>query len=149
VYGAYAGAGASREALAISDTFRAPPLENVRQPPPTEPLDVSDICNSLKSLMWRAAGVRRHREALEDALASIENWSSYVLARQFDDAAGWELQNMLMLAAIVIRAALARTESRGVHLRTDFPETDDANWSRHLSFRRCEPDLPSATSGST
>jgi L-aspartate oxidase len=149
VYGAYAGAGASREALAISDTFRAPPLENVRQPPPTEPLDVSDICNSLKSLMWRAAGVRRHREALEDALASIENWSSYVLARQFDDAAGWELQNMLMLAAIVIRAALARTESRGVHLRTDFPETDDANWSRHLSFRRCEPDLPGATSGST
>ena len=149
VYGAYAGAGASREALAISDTFRAPPLENVRQPPPTEPLDVSDICNSLKSLMWRAAGVRRHRDALEDALASIENWSSYVLARQFDDAAGWELQNMLMLAAIVIRAALARTESRGVHLRTDFPETDDANWSRHLSFRRCEPDLPSATSGST
>ncbi len=142
VYGAHAGAGASREALAISDTFRAPPLENTHQPQPTEPLDVSDICNSLKSLMWRAAGVRRNRDALSDAQDSIENWRRYVLARQFDEPQGWELQNMLMLATIVIRAALARTESRGVHLRTDFPDKDDANWSRHLSFRRREPDVP-------
>jgi L-aspartate oxidase len=32
----------------------------------------------------------------------------------------------------MIAAALRREESRGVHLRTDFPQTDDARWSRRL-----------------
>jgi L-aspartate oxidase len=34
-----------------------------------------------------------------------------------------------------VQAALAREESRGVHLRTDFPELDDAHWKRHLTWR--------------
>jgi succinate dehydrogenase/fumarate reductase flavoprotein subunit len=36
---------------------------------------------------------------------------------------------------MVIEAALRRTESRGAHQRTDFPQTDDANWLKHTSFR--------------
>ena len=34
---------------------------------------------------------------------------------------GWQLQNMLTVARIMIAAALEREETRGVHLRTDFP----------------------------
>ena len=56
--------------------------------------------------------------------------------RQFSDADGWELQNMLTVARLVIEAALAREETRGVHLRTDFPAADDARWKRRISFRR-------------
>ena len=86
--------------------------------------------------MWRAAGVRRRKELLEEALSAVDQWRRYVLVRQFDDAAGWELQNMLAVSRIMIEAALAREESRGVHLRTDFPKRDDDKWNRHLWFVR-------------
>jgi len=59
-----------------------------------------------------------------------------VLARQFTDTSGWELQNMLTVARIIIEAALIREETRGVHYRTDFPETDDVHWKRRITFRR-------------
>lgn len=136
VYGASAGEGASQEAATMNDTFRALPLENLRVDPPTEPLDLADIRNSLKSLMWRAVGVRREAEGLKDAQESIGHWCRYVLGQQFADPAGWELQNMLCLARLMVDAALARTESRGGHVRTDFPERDDVRWNRHLAFRR-------------
>jgi succinate dehydrogenase / fumarate reductase flavoprotein subunit len=42
-----------------------------------------------------------------------------------------ELGNMLDLAEVIIVGAIARTESRGAHARTDFPKRDDANWMRH------------------
>ncbi|MBM4092925.1 MAG: L-aspartate oxidase, partial [Planctomycetes bacterium] len=64
----------------------------------------------------------------------IEGWCRYVLVRQFRDPEGWELQNMLTVARVVVRAALARQESRGVHSRTDFPETNNQQWQRHLTF---------------
>jgi L-aspartate oxidase len=37
---------------------------------------------------------------------------------------------------LMVEVALAREESRGVHLRMDFPQTDDANWRRHLALAR-------------
>ena len=62
-------------------------------------MDVDDIRNSLKSLMWRNMGVRREAEGLQDAIDSIDHWSRYVLGIQFSDPTGWELQNMLCVAA--------------------------------------------------
>jgi len=138
VYGASTGAGASVAAAPINDRFRALPLENPRSSPLDEPLDVNDIRNSLKSLMWRNLGVRRDAEGLHDAADSIDHWNRYVLAIQFGDPAGWELQNMLSIAGLMIAAARARTESRGCHVRTDFPDRDDSRWKHHIAFRRGE-----------
>jgi L-aspartate oxidase len=138
VYGAHAGAAASRAALAMRGEYRVLPLENPVVAPPAEPLDLEDIRNSLKSLMWRNCGVRRSGELLTDALETVDGWRRYVLARQFDDLEGWELQNMLTLSRVMIEAALLREESRGVHLRTDYPRLDDAHWNRHLWFQRSE-----------
>jgi L-aspartate oxidase len=135
VYGARAGAGASKVALTMSDDFRAVPLENAALSEPMEPLDLADIRNSLKALMWRAAGVRRQGPMLQDALEQVRQWERYVLRRQFTDIPGWELQNMLTISRIIIEAALEREESRGVHQRTDFPATDDTHWNRHLITR--------------
>jgi len=42
-----------------------------------------------------------------------------------------EIENMLLIAEIMIVAALAREESRGAHERRDFPERDDENWLKH------------------
>jgi L-aspartate oxidase len=134
VVGYHAGVGASNVAIATADEFRAAPIESDALPAVTEPLDLVDIRNSLTSLMARNVGVRRSAEGLAEAAETIEHWSSYVLPRQFDDPAGWELQNLLTLAGIMVRAARQREESRGVHFRDDFPQTDDARWRRHLSF---------------
>ena len=131
VYGAHAGAAASAAALAEPDSFRALPLENPPSEPPTERLDLADIRNSLKSLMWRAASVRRSGPQLADTLHTIQRWCRYALARQLPDPTGWELQNMLTVASLIVASALQRTESRGVHLRTDFPDNDDEHWHRH------------------
>jgi L-aspartate oxidase len=136
VYGARAGERASQEASRMKDDYRVTPLENPPVPAPAEPLDLTDIRNSLTALMWRAAGVRRSSQQLAEAAEQIDAWQSYVLPRQFPDPPGWELQNMLLVARIMVEAALTREESRGVHLRTDFPKLDDANWRRRIVFRR-------------
>ena len=140
VYGAHAGAAASQAALERDGDFHVYPLENPVVAPPAEPLDLEDIRNSLKALMWRSCGVRRNAELLEEALETVDQWRKYVLVRQFSDVAGWELQNMLTISRLMIQAALAREESRGVHLRTDFPLVDDVRWNRHLWFERHEAD---------
>ena len=138
VYGVHTGEGASWAALEAADDYRPLPLVNPPVANSGEELDLSDIANSLKSLMGRAAGVRRRGEELADALEAIKGWSSYVLPRQFAELRGWELQNMLLVARLMVEAALAREESRGVHLRTDFPQPDDAHWKRHVCFRRSD-----------
>jgi L-aspartate oxidase len=112
------------------------PLENPPVAPSSEHLDLQDIRNSLKSLVWRSAGVRRNVAGLREAARTIDGWQRYALAQQFPTAEGWELQNMLTVARVMIGAALRREESRGVHLRTDFPQLDDAHWLRRLSDRR-------------
>jgi succinate dehydrogenase / fumarate reductase flavoprotein subunit len=42
-----------------------------------------------------------------------------------------QLDFMLDLAEVTIAGALARTESRGAHSRSDYPKRDDANWLKH------------------
>ncbi len=42
-----------------------------------------------------------------------------------------ELEGMVDLALCVAEGALARTESRGSHSRTDFPARDDERWLKH------------------
>ena len=137
VYGAHSGEGASLAAAKLHDDFTASLVENPRIDTLAEPLKLADIRNSLQSLMWRNMGVRREAEGLEEALATIDHWSRYVLPRQFADPTGWELQNMLCVSRLMIDAAIQRKETRGAHVRLDFPQTDDVRWKRHITFR-CE-----------
>jgi L-aspartate oxidase len=136
VYGVRAGRNASEQALRIPNGYRAYPIENVAREQPAKFLDLADIRNSLTSLMWRDVGVRRTAERMQEAVQTIDRWRRYVLGRQFCAKDGWELQNMLTVARLIVQSALQRQESRGVHLRTDFPETDNERWLRHVSVRR-------------
>ncbi|MFM7846039.1 MAG: L-aspartate oxidase [Planctomycetota bacterium] len=138
VFGAHAGEGAAAAAASMADSFHPGSLSYEAPVVPTEPLDLADIRNSLKSLMWRAAGVQRTQADLREALETIDAWCRYVLVQPFANSEGWELQNMLTVARPMIQAALLRKESRGVHLRVDFPDTDELRWRRHLSFQRQE-----------
>jgi L-aspartate oxidase len=99
---------------------------------------VADVTNSLRSLMVRKMGVVRDRNGLQEAEHDVAFWCRYALAREFRSRAGWELQNLLTIARLMIGAALLREESRGVHFRSDFPKRDDARWQRHVV---CAPAL--------
>ncbi|MCH8048153.1 MAG: L-aspartate oxidase [Planctomycetes bacterium] len=138
VYGMHSGSGASQAAEEIDDDYSALSLVNPLVKSGEEPLDLADIRNSLTSLMWRYAGVCRDAAGLGEAAGVIDQWCRYCQRRQFHDPAGWELQNMLTIGRLMIAAAVAREESRGVHQRVDFPETDDEKWLRHLSYRRSD-----------
>ncbi len=133
VFGRRAGAAAATEAmvlvprLTISERGRA--LAGLE-------LDIPDLRNSLRSILWRNVGIERDAAGLEFAIDSIRFWSSYVLDRSFDSPEGWELQNMLLLGGLVAESAFRRRESRGVHSRRDCPKTDDRRWGRHIIVRR-------------
>jgi L-aspartate oxidase len=135
VFGARAGEGATAAAAAMPDDFRAAPLENAALAEEYEPLDLVDIRNSLSNLMVRNAGVRRDSDGLSEAVDAVTQWCGYVLARQFADPAGWELQNLLTVAHVMLASAQEREESRGVHFRSDFPAPREA-WKRHITIRR-------------
>ncbi|MFW6208588.1 MAG: FAD-dependent oxidoreductase [Spirochaetota bacterium] len=45
-----------------------------------------------------------------------------------------EFENMLLYSTAIIESALGRTESRGAHFRTDFPQRDDKRWRVHSLF---------------
>ncbi|MBK95517.1 MAG: L-aspartate oxidase [Planctomycetaceae bacterium] len=136
VFGAHAGEGASQAATATQDHYEAYQISNPNIASTNEIMDLTDITNSLKSLMWRFVGVRREADTLKEALETIDRWRRYVLPAQFTSLQGWELQNMLTVARIMVNSALERQESRGVHLRTDFPAKDDDNWNRHLRISK-------------
>ncbi len=139
VYGHICGTSASEAAAAQPDTFVVPRAQADFRPENEGRLDVTDLTNSLRHLMMRNMGVVRNRQGLLDAQRQVAFWCRYVLPREFHNRAGWELQNMLTCARLMIWSALARTESRGVHFRSDYPARDDEHWLRHLA---CPPELP-------
>jgi len=99
-------------------------------------LDTVDIRNSLRALMWRNVGINRKAQLLAEAQEIIRFWQRYVMDKVFDSPKGWECQNMLTVALLMAQAAEMRKESRGVHYRSDFPKTDEVNFSRHIELLR-------------
>jgi L-aspartate oxidase len=136
VFGTACGRGAAEAAARMPDSFTVPPLRCRFEPEKAGSLDVADITNSLRSLMVRQMGVVRDRAGLLEAEHDVAFWCRYALSREFETREGWELQNLLTIARLMISAALRREESRGVHFRGDFPVRDDEHWQRHLS---CQP----------
>jgi len=154
VYGARAGESASAEILGEATAgdaaaLRVPDIANPRAvdahgraTDPNGALDLADIRNSLRALMWRHVGVERAGDSLAEALDTVEGWCRYVLPRQFAEPQGWQLQNMLEVARLMIRGAIERRETRGVHFRSDFPESSPP-WRAHIGWQsgRQEPQI--------
>jgi L-aspartate oxidase len=137
VYGAIAGRNASEAARAdTSDSLRVLPVTYAQRDGSGGWIDVADIRNSVRALMWRSVGVQRRQERLEEAVQDVHRYASYVLSHGMRDVESWELQNMLTVGLMMTHAALARQESRGVHLRMDYPVVDNQRWRKHLTLQR-------------
>jgi len=141
VFGKAAGAAAGMALEETPELTGPKPLSHVQPRSGRGSLDLVDVANSLKSAMWRNVGIRRNAEGLMEALASLDFWGRYVMDKTFTAPAAWEVQNMLTVGRLIARAALERTESRGVHFRADFPDTNDAAWRRNILLRRGEDGL--------
>jgi L-aspartate oxidase len=131
VYGTLCARGAVEAARTRNDPWAALPLSSRFTPEDDASLDVADITNSLRSLMVRQMGVVRDGASLEEAAHDVSFWCRYVLGREFNHQPGWELQNLLTIARLMIDAALKRQESRGVHFRADFPKPSES-WVKHI-----------------
>jgi L-aspartate oxidase len=138
VFGKVAGETAGTQAASASGAMHHHPIRNdIAQSQRTE-LDLDDVRNSCRSVMWRNVGIERHGDRLAETRDIIEFWGDYVLDKTFDDRLGWETQNMLSLSRLVAMSALSRPESIGVHYRVDDvveSKSDDAS-CYHTQVRR-------------
>ncbi|MQA81565.1 MAG: FAD-binding protein [Streptosporangiales bacterium] len=102
------------------------------------------LTRELKDAMWVGCGVVRDRAGLEECLASLDELTERSAQVSVPGPAqvnyAWQealdLENQLTVARTVVAAAQLREESRGAHYRADFPEQDDAAWSRYVVLRR-------------
>ncbi len=88
----------------------------------------------VRSAMSRYVGVLRSAESLASAAGAIGSIAdTLATSRELVEPSrrSWEGTNLLTIAAAIVAAAQARTESRGCHRRTDFPEERDV-WRTHL-----------------
>ncbi len=99
-------------------------------------LDTADIRNSLRALMWRNMGITRKARPLAETQEIIRFWQRYVMDKVFDGPAGWECQNMLTVCLLMAQSAQMRQESRGVHFRSDFPDTDDEHFKKRIEISK-------------
>jgi len=104
----------------------------------------ADFAGQMNGVMRKEAGPRRSASTLEAAARWLEtqtqSWLDEIEAPE-PEVSGAHLRDMLEvdalleLAQVVVRAATMREESRGVHQRTDFPESDPA-WAANITVRK-------------
>jgi L-aspartate oxidase len=140
IFGRQCGILAAESAAEAANGASTPRIQWTNPASDRTELDLADIRNSLRSIMWRNVGVVRRGERLAETQEIVAFWGRYVMDKEIFNPAGWEIQNLLTGAYVVTEAALRRTESRGVHYREDFPESDPM-WQRHQFIRRSEHQL--------
>ena len=104
----------------------------------------SEIRDELADVMQEKVGVYRSGPVLGEAKRTVtelrERFQSVVVddkGKTFNTDLIHTLETgfLLDLADCMVTGAIARTESRGAHSRTDFTERDDENWMKHtLSY---------------
>lgn len=112
-------------------------IEQLDDPTPSLPWDASRVTTSdeditishswheLRQVMWDYVGIVRSNKRLERALARIQLIKKEVndYYRDYHITSDLiELRNLVVVAEIIVRSAISRKESRGLHYTLDYPE---------------------------
>jgi len=95
---------------------------------------VEELIVKLQRSMWANAGLLRQEDTMrlgQTDLAEIEQALAQLAQHGKSSRRLIEARALTFVAQSILRAALARTESRGAHFRNDFPERDDAGFRKH------------------
>ena len=121
-----------------ADGFVRTLVANLRSAEGTE--SVAAIRKELQETMDRNVQVFRTEETLTEATAKIHELRERYMNIHVADKGhrfntelleAIELGFLLDLAEVVTYCAITRQESRGGHMRDDFPKRDDENWMHH------------------
>ena len=100
-------------------------LDNEPGLPSQRNMEEREAITILRETMSDLVGVERDAAGLKQALATI--------TRVEQACARISIRNMMIAGKIIAASALKRTESRGGHFRSDFPETDPAQATRSFT----------------
>jgi L-aspartate oxidase len=101
--------------------------------PPDSPgsLSAREVVAGVQETMWDLAGILRDSDGLKLAGTRLRQLGSqYHVACPRPEA--MEAANLLVLGQLTALAASTRTESRGGHFRTDYPERNDRDWRKQM-----------------
>ncbi|HEX9391180.1 MAG TPA: L-aspartate oxidase [Usitatibacteraceae bacterium] len=113
-------------ATPAQDTPAVPPWDESRVTNADEEVIISHNWDELRRFMWDYVGIVRTDKRLERALHRInllkdEIQEYYANFRVSNDLI--ELRNLVQTAELIVRCAMARKESRGLHYSADYPQT--------------------------
>lgn len=97
-------------------------------------LDIISETELLREKMSSQAGIVREKDGLRNLLDFLVIKLDCLKNKKLQTLKEIEFYNMLTVAYPIVQAALTREESRGSHYRCDFPQQDDTNWKKHLTF---------------
>jgi L-aspartate oxidase len=115
------------ESLEQSNEFiKLPPWDESRVTDSDEEVVIQHNWHELRLFMWDFVGIVRTTKRLERALHRVELLQQEIqdYYRNFKVSNNLlELRNLVQVAELIIRCALERKESRGLHYTLDYPDT--------------------------
>jgi L-aspartate oxidase len=108
-----------------------PPQEDPIEDKKTMLLDPK-ILLPLQIAMSEGAGVMRSETSLRKTMQTLEELSKLTSNEPRIEA--WEASNLYLLATAIVKSALIRTESRGSHWRSDYPQSSNKWLSRVIEY---------------
>ena len=95
--------------------------------------DAAGLRAEVQRIMGSGCGVLRDGATLQATATALTALAAGIARLPADDVAAREVDNLCLVARTIVSAALARTESRGAHWRTDHPAPVDALLGRFVA----------------